>query len=71
MASPGGLNKNLNYIDFTPKNLSGSPYHGHYTIRSEIQKYPVLWNTYGQYAGGNHRSLRLQKKFIHLPIENL
>ena len=42
---PGGLNRNLNYIDFTPKNLSGSPYHGHYTIRSEIQKYPVLWNT--------------------------
>lgn len=31
-------------IDFPPKTLSGSPYHGHHTIRSEI-KNPVLWNT--------------------------
>lgn len=45
-------------IDFPPKNLSGSPYHWHYTIRSETQKYPVLWNTpMAKYAGGNHRNL--------------
>ena len=33
-------------INFPPKNLSGSPYHWHYTIRSEIQKYPEYSGTY-------------------------